>query len=274
MGRMEMVPFTLAHAAAAYPFRRSRLILSALIIGTFAPDLEFFLRFTPKGRFGHTVPGIFLFSLPVAFGVYCLFHAFVKEPLAALLPRVVRERISIGANPVSLRRPLELIQVLVSILAGAATHVLWDSFTHAGYWPYRHLPFLAASFFLPFVGEVHGYKVLQEASTLAGCVAVAFWFRHWVRTAPERREFAGARVPGAQVQVVRFALPLMALIAALVRAELGDGFPTSPHLLEMWLGDFVVTAITLAWLGLLTWGFLLERLNPPRLARPAPGSIK
>jgi hypothetical protein len=244
-----------------------------LIIGTFAPDLEFFLRFTPKGRYGHTAEGIFLFSVPVAFGVFLLFHAFVKEPLAALLPRFVRERIATGAYPLTLRRPLQLVLVLVSILAGALTHVLWDSFTHAGYWPYRHLPFLAASFLLPYVGEIHGYKLLQEASTLLGCAAVGFWFLRWLRTAPVRRESAGARVPRFQVQIARFAVPLLALLAAIVRAQVGAGLPTSPQRLEMWLGDFVVTAITLAWLGLLTWGVWLVRMTP-RLARPAPGSIE
>ena len=271
---MKVVPFTLAHAAAAYPLRRTRLILSALIIGTFAPDLEFFLRFTPKGRYGHTASGIFLFSLPVAFGVFWLFHAFVKEPLAALLPRGVRQRISTGSYPLSLRRPHQLFMVVVSILAGAGTHVLWDSFTHAGYWPYRHLPFLADAFVLPHVGEIHVYKALQEASTLLGCVAVAVWFLHWARTSPVQRDFAGARVPGDQVQIARLAVPLVALFAAIARAQIGDGFPTSPRSLEIWLGDFIVTAITLAWLGLLTWGFVLARLTAPRLARPAPGSIK
>ena len=96
------VPFTLAHAAAAYPLRRTRLVLSALIIGTFTPDLEFFLRFAPRGPFSHTPRGLFLFCLPVGFVVYWLFHAVVKEPLAAVLPRAARERVPADPYPLSL----------------------------------------------------------------------------------------------------------------------------------------------------------------------------
>jgi hypothetical protein len=35
------VPFTLAHGAAALPFRRFHLVFSALLVGTFAPDFEY-----------------------------------------------------------------------------------------------------------------------------------------------------------------------------------------------------------------------------------------
>ena len=38
-----IMPFTLSHAAAALPFRRTRLIKSALVIGCFAPDFEYFI---------------------------------------------------------------------------------------------------------------------------------------------------------------------------------------------------------------------------------------
>ena len=100
------MPLTLAHAAAAYPLRRTRLVLSALIIGTFTPDLEFFLRFAPKGPFGHSPRGLFLFCLPVGFVVFWLFHAVVKEPLAALMPRAVRQRVPADPYPLPLWQQL------------------------------------------------------------------------------------------------------------------------------------------------------------------------
>ena len=268
------MPFTLAHAAAAYPFRRTRLVLSALIIGTFAPDLEFFLRFAPHGPFGHTFRGFFLFSLPVAFVVFWMFHALVKEPLAALLPARVRQRIVAGEYPLSLRHPLPLILALVSVFVGGATHILWDSFTHAGYWPAQHLPVLKTAFTLPLLGIVHLYKLLQYVSTVFGLLALFFWFRHWVRTAPVQQEPAGNCVPASQARIARILIPLLALCAAVIRTVINVRHPTTPRGAEIWLGDFVVAAISFAWLELMAWGLMLPHVERPLLAPDAPTPIK
>ncbi len=88
------MPFTLAHSAAALPFRRLRLVPSALVIGTFAPDFEYFLRVTHSGRFGHTLVGSFVFTLPVALVVLWIFHTFVKVPVTMLLPDAIQRRLA------------------------------------------------------------------------------------------------------------------------------------------------------------------------------------
>ena len=246
-----------AHAAAAFPLRRTRLVLSALIIGTFTPDLEFFLRFAPKGPFGHTTRGLFLFCLPVGFVVFWLFHAIVKEPLAALMPRAVRQRVPGEPYPLSLWQPLQLALVLVSIFVGALTHLLWDSFTHPGHWPAHHLPFLTQAVTLPVVGVVHWYKLLQYFSTVFGCLAVFFWFLHWIRTAPIQQEPAGSLVSPAHVRIARVAIPSIALLGAVFRTLIALGHPGTPRGIEIWAGEFAVTAISIAWLELVAWGLTL-----------------
>ncbi len=262
------MPFTLAHAAAAYPLRRTRLVLSALIFGTFAPDLEFFLRFAPKGPFGHTTRGLFLFCLPVAFGVFWIFHDLVKEPLAALMPRAIRERIVPGIYPMSLRQPLHLVLIFVSILIGAASHILWDSFTHPSFWPVRTFALLRDAFTLPVLGEVHLYKVLQYASTVFGLLVVFFWFRHWVRSAPVQRHPAGSGVSASHVRIARVLIPAAALLAGLIRALISVHNPGTPRAVEIWVGDFVVASISFAWLELMFWGFTL----PVRAANEIPSA--
>ena len=72
------MPFTLAHPAAALPFRKTRLVFSAVIVGSMAPDFEYFLRLAPQGRYFHSLPGLFLCTLPVAFAVLWLFHRSAK----------------------------------------------------------------------------------------------------------------------------------------------------------------------------------------------------
>ena len=263
---MKRVPFTLSHAAAAYPLRRTRLVLSALIFGTFAPDLEFFLRFAPKGPFGHTARGLFLFCLPVGFGVFWIFHDLVKEPLAALMPRAIRERIVPGVYPMSLRRPLQLALIVVSILIGSLTHLLWDSFTHGGYWPGRHLPALWEVFTWPVVGEVHLYKLLQYVSTVLGLVVVFFWVLHWARTAPVQPQPAGRSVPVSHVRIARILIPATAVLGGLVRAWISIHDPVTPRAWEIWVGDFVVATTSFAWLELMLWGITL----PVRAATDLP----
>ncbi len=254
---MESVPFTLAHAAAAYPFRRTRLVLSALIFGTFAPDLEFFLRFAPRGPFGHSFAGLFLFCLPVAFGVFWIFHDLVKEPLAALMPKPVRERIVPGIYPMSFRHPLQLVLIVVSILIGSISHVLWDSFTHARYWPGRHVALLHETFVLPVVGVVHTYKLLQYVSTIFGMLVLLLWFRHWVRTAPIQAHPAGSSVSPVKARIGRIVVPLVALAGGLLRASIASRQLDSPRGLEIWLGIFAVATISFAWLELMLWGMAL-----------------
>ena len=264
------MPFTLAHAAAAYPLRRTRLVLSALIIGTFTPDLEFFLRFAPKGPFGHSPRGLFLFCLPVGFVVFWLFHAVVKEPLAALMPRAVRQRVPADPYPLPLWRPLQLALVLLSILVGALTHDLWDSLTHAGRWPAYHWSFLMQAVTLPLLGVVPVHKLLQYASSVFGCVAVFFWFRHLARTAPIQSEPAGSIVSAAQVRIARVAIPAIALVGAAIRPLIGRDHSPNHRGVEFWLGEFAVTVISLVWLELMAWGLTLPlpgvRDNSPQPA--------
>ena len=88
------MPFTLAHAAAALPFRRSSLIVSALIIGTMAPDFEYFLRLRVDDGFGHTLKGAFLLTLPLALFVLWTSHAFVQRLVADLLPDRLERRLT------------------------------------------------------------------------------------------------------------------------------------------------------------------------------------
>lgn len=271
---IDTVPFTLAHAAAAYPLRKTKLVLSALIFGTFAPDLEFFFRFAPHGPFGHSPRGLFLFCLPAAFGVFWIFHDLVKEPLAALMPRMVRERIPPGIYPMSLRQPLQLVLIAVSILIGSLTHDLWDSFTHNRRWPGNDIAFIHETFTAPVVGEVHIYKFLQYASTLLGIVVLYIWFRHWLRTAPVQSYPAGSSVQPSQIRIARVVIPIVAVIGGLARTFIGYHPLDTPRGIEIWVGIFVVATISFAWLALMLWGFTLpvrraEDRPPIAAAEPA-----
>ena len=61
------MPFTPSHAVAAAPLwlvARGWLPLSALVVGTMAPDYEFLLRLRPSAIVSHSVVGLVVFCLP------------------------------------------------------------------------------------------------------------------------------------------------------------------------------------------------------------------
>ncbi len=134
-----LLPFTLAHPAAVLPFRRTRLLaFSALIVGSLAPDLPYFLIFSEKVRIGHTVRGLFLLCLPVGLAVLWLWHAVVKRPMASLAPEFVRQRISTEELQFRFWPISRFVVIVVSLLLGSSLHIVWDGFTHENGYFVKH----------------------------------------------------------------------------------------------------------------------------------------
>lgn len=249
------MPFTPAHAAAAIPFQRTRLIPSALVIGCFSPDFEYFLRLAPKGDFGHTFLGLFVLDLPLSILILWLFHTYATEPILAWLPTGIRRRLPSSTALKSMRSVRGIALVSLSILVGEATHILWDSFTHAGYWPDHHLHFLSRTMELPIVGQVQYIKLLQYLSSLAGLVVLLVWFWHWYRhTAPIRT--LRIERPGKGDRAVLAIFCIAAAGAALLRGFLGVNMPITPHECEVLLAEAVTTAVTVLWIEIVVYGLL------------------
>lgn len=248
------MPFTLAHAAAAIPFQRTRLIPSALVIGCFSPDFEYFIRLGPKGIFGHTFPGLFAFDLPVSVLVWWLFHAYAKEPILAWLPADIRQRVPSSSPLSSLRNAREIVLILISIIIGAATHILWDAFTHRSFWPYDHWSFLRRAFRLPVVGPLRSYTILQHLSTLVGLIVLLIWFWHWYRHTAPIRSPKVEQASGSRTAVL--ALCVAAAVAGFLRGLLGVGVPANLHENTIFLAEVVTTAITVFWLEIVACGVI------------------
>lgn len=179
------MPFTFAHPAAAVPLLRplGRYgSLSALVIGSIAPDLAFIVALDLAREQTHGLAALFLFCLPAGASVYLLFHALLKAPLLALLPDPLAARL-----PGSDAAPARWSAVLVSLLCGAVSHLIWDAFTHPGTPVTNALPILQTE--LANIGgyRVLVFKVLQHASSVLGLVLLALWSIAWLRRTPEVR---------------------------------------------------------------------------------------
>ena len=129
------MPFTLAHAAAALPLRKLKPVWPALVMGTFAPDLQYFIWISDEDRSGHHFPGVALVTLPLALLLLWVFERYVKGPAIELLPSAVQRRLQNKLEPLSFRGWKRLALIVLWMAIGIMTHVFWDSFSHSHTWP-------------------------------------------------------------------------------------------------------------------------------------------
>jgi hypothetical protein len=200
------MPNPIAHPAAAIPFTKARMIFSALVIGSIAPDFGYFIP-VGKGYFMYTLPGLFLYDVPVGLLLLWGFHTFAKWPLLSLLPVGLQRRLTGSARGFTYRPLKRFGVILLSLLTGSLTHIVWDSFTHDYGWVVEHEPFFRTG-----VLGMPLYALLQELSTVVGVVFLAYWFLRWLPKATRSEELP-AHFSG---KVVGVFLGLFALTLAVV----------------------------------------------------------
>ena len=169
------MPFTLAHPAAALPLRShlGRLgSASALAVGSMVPDLPYFLPLGIDGPESHSLLGILWFDLPVGVAAWLVYALLLRPFGLALLPVAVLRRLDDTA-PRPRLSPSRAGRGRDSVTVGAATHVAWDSFTHAPGAAVDFFPLLRTPvpLFTGYTPEV--YTLLQHASSLAGLLLLA-----------------------------------------------------------------------------------------------------
>jgi hypothetical protein len=175
------MPWTFAHPAAILPLRRfcpAPLDFSALVIGSMVPDLGYYLYFN-LARFAHSFLGSILVCIPTGLALWIIFN-LLRKPLRSVLPQPHRGALAAFAvTPFSLR-PRALIAAGVSVLLGAWTHIVWDSFTH-NTWVVKRLPLLRESVFQLGNVEFPWYVLLQHLSTVMGATILVATYCSWLR---------------------------------------------------------------------------------------------
>ena len=262
------MPFTLAHSAAALPFRRSPFVFSALIIGTLAPDFEYFLRLTPSYRFGHTLLGAFVLTLPLALIVLWMFHNLVKVPAARLMPDSIQRRLAPYLVESSFGGPRRFLLIIASALLGIATHLLWDSFTHRDMWATKRWAVFRHLVHFPVFGAVPYYKVLQHGSTLLGTTIVIVWLVMWYRRSAPAAEPLSHSPPTARRLAIVAAIVAIASAGALIRAMLGAGKPMLGPAISVFVGEAISTWIALSWWLLVILGLFARSRGVVSASRP------
>jgi Domain of unknown function (DUF4184) len=215
------MPFTISHAAAAWPVRRAAgwLPLDALVLGAMSPDFEYVLRLAIRGRFWHTPAGLVIACVPAVLAGCWLWRAIVRPSLVPLLPRGMRPASSASSSPL----PATIAAAALAAWIGAQTHVFWDGFTHRTGWAVTRMPALETPALAIGIGRPW-YNVLQHGSTLAGGVLLVAWIARWiVRHPPAARRWE----PGQRRRLLRVAALLLGLALAAAVANgaraLGSG---------------------------------------------------
>jgi len=165
------MPFTISHAAAVLPLSRTGLPLAALMIGSMSPDFAYFLPNGP-GVLSHSVPGLFKFCWPTALLVWVVFVQLLETPTLALLPDGWRDVFPRSARALTVRN---FALASVAVVIGAATHILWDGFTHANTPVVDQVPALETTQVELFGKQFPLFRFLQHASTVVGLVALIVW---------------------------------------------------------------------------------------------------
>lgn len=228
-----------------------------MLIGCFVPDFEYFARLAPGvdggHTFSHTLQGLFVIDLTLGMAISWLFHRYASQPLWTWWPETIRQRVKLGPRTPPLKGAAQSALVLLYVLIGAATDVLWNSFTHSSFWPARHLHFLSYTIRLPIVGSVPCYDLLHNASSVFGTIVLLIWNLCQLGNAP----ICPRSVENSMVYQWRGLLfvSAVALTRGALCALVGLRPPNGLHLFEVFIAELDVTAITLYWIQSVIFGF-------------------
>lgn len=250
------MPNPIAHPAASIPFTKVGLIFSALVVGSLAPDVGYFVDFRVN-FFMYTLPGLFLFDVPVGFVLLLLFHTLIKWPLLSLLPVSLQRRLSRYAQGFTFGPPKRFLLILLSLLVGSITHVALDSFTHDYGWMVEHF-----RVFSTLIGGIRLYTILQNLWSLAGIGLLMYWFLRWLPTAQEIDQLP-PRFSG-KFQILFFALAILSLAAVegwiiYLRLLTGSRFIGGHFLMVSTIFSTVFIASIFAGIYCLAWMILFHK---------------
>lgn len=206
------MPFTPSHIAAILPLRArgdKGLVFAALAAGSMSPDFCYYLPistllFTSPPT--HSVGGILTWDLLYGW-VMWLAWRFAAVSLHDLAPDPIRSRWQPAKWPTAVRAWL---LVVLSVLVGTTTHVLWDEFTHAGRFGAIHIALIAATYTTP-LGAFQGHQILQYASGAIGLLIVI-----WVGILQPSKD-RGPRPSPKLARITVWLVSLSALVAGAIQ---------------------------------------------------------
>jgi hypothetical protein len=221
------MPFPLAHPAAVLPLRRycpKYLSFPALVVGSVCPDAGYCLSRFNASDFSHQWLGSFGFCLPMGL-IILLFMYGVMLPVIERMPERFRKVLAL--LPLKPLGPPSI--VILSLLVGIWTHLLWDSFTHTDGWFVQHLPVLKTPIASLADRTLRVCHLLWYSSSFGGLILLFLAYDRW-----QQRTFGS---PVTELRINWRGAILLAILV--VPIELVH------HLVHGALGRYLVAASTL-----------------------------
>jgi hypothetical protein len=196
-----------------------------------------------KSNYSHTIGGLFWFDLPLGLLLAFIFHHIVRDSLFDNLPTSLQSRFSAFKRfhwNTYVKR--SWLVVLLSLLIGAASHILWDSFTHDRGYFVQNIAALQNQ--VQFLGlQIPILKILQHSSTLLGALVIGF---------------AIYQLPTKQPEKTTISLSYWGILVGLTLAIITFRFLTGLELKP--IGNVIVTAISAAIISLTVTPWLARKI--------------
>lgn len=164
------MPFTISHAVIAPPIAKLtgyRLPISALAIGSMTPDL--YRLFTAESYdVSHHWSGIIIPNLLIGIG-FCLLWYGLWRPAVFRWIGMVKP-----LGLISFDKVLGFIlSVIVALVMGIATHLIWDGLTHSDFRTFAFNDFLSQN--LSLMGHVYPMHRVLQIGTSAIALPIMIW---------------------------------------------------------------------------------------------------
>jgi uncharacterized protein DUF4184 len=261
------MPMTFSHPAAVLPLRRCGLVFSALLVGSVAPDSEYF--FGLRHSASHTMPGVVTFSFPIALAGLVIFHVIVKWPLISLLPAGLQARVIGPARRFRWFPASRLLLILLSLAIGIATHILLDGFTHPDSWAVSHCAALRTIVPIPAYRPMAMYAVLQYGITAVGVLVLIVCSAVWCGRAPTESVMLRPQFSAAVKWTILFFMLTMAVVLGYLNgaAWYGQLFRGASQRVHFVL-TFAISTATVAAAELFGFSLIWQSLMAGRQAVP------
>lgn len=125
-----------------------------------------------QGEIGHHFIGIFLVDVPLGLILALMIHTVIRDPFIEYLPRFLKQRFIAFQNLNWLKYLLNNFwTVVVSLILGIMTHILWDAFTHQSGFFVQLSPVLQHVIHFGKI-DIPVFKSLQYSSGVLGLLIV------------------------------------------------------------------------------------------------------
>ncbi|OQY93207.1 MAG: hypothetical protein B6D37_12145 [Sphingobacteriales bacterium UTBCD1] len=233
------MPFTFSHPGAVLPLGylpRRYFSMTALVIGSIAPDFEYFFRMAANSYYSHRWSGLFWFDLPLVIVLAFVYHEVVRDKLIDNLPAILAKRLQAFKKfnwPAYFKKNVPV--VIVSAIIGTASHILWDAFTHEQGIFNTEFERLKEIYNISNHHRFATYNLLQLISSIAGMLIVLYAL---LRLPPDKNYKRTTSI-----------LPFWSLIIVVTLMTLGIRLLTGLHL--RYYRNVVMTVISGSLIGLL-----------------------